>query len=295
MVINIVINVNIIHVIGIYKQNNRLIMKKEENFEHFLLTNFNLRKPDYIMKDKNGNNTLTSGWMKKRIYLFEHFSLPSVLNQINKNFIWLISIDKTTDYIFIRYLHSILDPINIIKIHIGIFDGQKHYLNTISDLLLKLSENKDYIITTRFDNDDLIHKNFINEIQKKFNYQDFMAINYLKIYMIDPYNYSKIYMDYRFSNHFISLIEKRKNKILTVFLKEDRLWNEKGKIIQITNNCYCCEIIHDNNLVNNFSGFPVMKKTNLIAFGLSGFYKNKLDLKFWKMSWFKLLKYLLKL
>ncbi|MBC8884563.1 hypothetical protein H9X57_17885 [Flavobacterium piscinae] len=40
------------------------------------------------------------------------------------------------------------------------------------------------MITSRIDNDDCIHKDFIDEIQRQFNYQDFLAIDNINGYTL---------------------------------------------------------------------------------------------------------------
>lgn len=55
-------------------------------------------------------------WMDKRVYIFEKICLPSILNQTNKDFIWLLSFsEKTPPYYYEKYQHY-----PFIKI---IFDG----------------------------------------------------------------------------------------------------------------------------------------------------------------------------
>ena len=43
---------------------------------------------------------------------------------------------------------------------------------------------KPYLITSMIDNDDCIHKEYINEVQKQFNNQEFLAIDFINGYIL---------------------------------------------------------------------------------------------------------------
>ena len=64
------------------------------SFQHFLLTNFNVRLPKFS-QDGNGLSVLTEEWLEHRLMLFERFCLPSVLGQTNLGFTWLVRYDDT--------------------------------------------------------------------------------------------------------------------------------------------------------------------------------------------------------
>jgi len=254
----------------------------EKPLKHFIITRFNLS-----VSDKN--------WMNYRMEIFTKYCLPSVLNQSNKNFIWLICLDTDTDTDFKTFFLNLHKKYNfIVPLFInGMQDfdvmHKHHIINHIQDA--------DYVVTSRLDNDDIIHKDYIKRIQEQFNYQKYMAVNFLKILIISTETEKKLHIDYSFSNHFISLIERvNKNKFKGCYDKKDRAWDVKGEIIQITNKPYVTETINGRNLLNNFRGFPVTRKTALNDFGLNGIYSNKLfdkaNFKLHKMCWRKLAIYL---
>ena len=57
-------------------------------FDHFVLTRF---AEDVF---KQSRKIKVEEWLNNRIKLFEKFCLPSIMNQTNKNFKWLLFIDK---------------------------------------------------------------------------------------------------------------------------------------------------------------------------------------------------------
>ncbi len=169
---------------------------------------------------------------------------------------------------------------------------QKH----TSDLLELKPKDCQYIITTRLDNDDLIHRRFVEIVQSKFNYQSYIAINFTEVYMLNPLDENRLHVEFQFSNHFVSLIEKVSDAgIRGCYSKDDRFWDVKGEVQQIAGGPYCAEIISDRNLVNDYRGFPVLKKRDLSEFSLAGDFSNnwysKSTFQIWKMSWFKAYRY----
>ena len=65
------------------------------DFYHILLTAYNIKKYGW---DGTGNvhikgkrkSVSVEEWLEYRFYLFEKFCLQSVVNQTNKNFMWII-------------------------------------------------------------------------------------------------------------------------------------------------------------------------------------------------------------
>ncbi len=267
-----------------------------ENFKHFIVTRFNLRTSNNKWnKDKNINRTIDNSWMLYRINIFNQYCLPSVLNQSCENFTWIICLDIETDEKFRLFFHTLSQKYSfIVPLYI---DGMQNLNSKYKEYIINQLGNEKYIITSRLDNDDILHRDYIKKIQEQFDFQKYQAVNFLKILMISPENKNKIHIDYSFSNHFISLIEEiNENTFKGCYSKRDRHWNIKGEITQIIDKPYVAETIHDRNLLNQFRGFPVLKKMNLKAFAIEETYKTKIldkdNFKLHKMSWGKLAIYL---
>ncbi len=248
-----------------------------------------------MSKDKSGNDVLTDEWLKHRLNIFNNYCLPSVVSQTNRNFLWLIYFDSTTNET-VRQQNANLENQYPGLIKIIYADGYNDFLKrNCSDILSFCSGEEDHVITSRLDNDDIIHKDFVKKIQENYSGQEFTAVNFVKILMFNPEIKNKLHIDYIFSNHFISLIEKiTPGGIQGCYSRADRQWGGI-KVIQVNDKPYCLEIITDKNLLNSFRGFPVFKMTDLSDFQLRNIYmRNKVldidNLKIWKMSWGKYLK-----
>lgn len=266
------------------------------SYRHFIITRFNLRNSNPAWsKDKAGKEVLTGDWMKKRMELFLNYCLPSVINQTNKNFLWFIYFDTTTSD-EIRKINNELEGKYQGLVQIFYAGGYNDFLQRYcADVLSFCVSGQDHVITTRLDNDDIIHKDFVKNIQENYSAQPFTTVNFVKILMMTPSTINRLHIDYIFSNHFISLIEQISEKgIEGCYSKGDRHWLDT-ETIQITDKPYCIEIISDTNLLNSYTGFPVFKKTQLSDFGLGDMIvRNSLsdpsNFKIWKMSWRKYLK-----
>jgi len=131
-------------------------------------------------------------------------------------------------------------------------DGMDLFLPSIKDYINDY--NDEYIITSSLDNDDCISRTYIEEIQKKFNQQDFMAVDFVDGYTLQIQPNIKIGKKLHQYNPFISLIEKNKNPI-TVCDVSHRIWKKENRILQIRNKRIWSSIIHLENKVNEFTGY----------------------------------------
>ncbi len=271
----------------------------KHNFNHFIITRFNLKSSQSNWKtDKNNSVTLSDEWLEHRINLFKTYCLPSIISQTNKNFIWLIYFDSDTPEKYKKIIELLLGTYKsfILPKYVSSYD--KFLTSYTQDILNLLHPEKEFVITTRIDNDDVLHKNYIDIVQKQFANQEFMTVNCIKIYHYNIVKPERLFINYTFSNQFISLIEKISNKNITgCYARGDRFWNKKGEIIQIGNDVYCMELIHDKNLLNDLCGFPVLRRKNLSDFQLLNPIQNismKDLIMIWKMSWKKYFIYLFK-
>lgn len=220
-------------------------------FKHYLITRFNLRNPKWNTT-KNNESLLTDEWMEHRMQLFENFCLSSVKGQSNQNFKWLIFFDVTTSKKFQDKINTLLNKQpNILPFYI---DGMPNFHKAIIDYIDKDSQEVSHIITSRIDNDDCIHKDYIDTIQKQFNNQDFMAIDVVKGYSLQISPEMMLGKKEHVFNPFISLIESTKN-YKTVWQSDHNMWKTENRIVRITNKRLWMSIIHEKNKVNEFDGY----------------------------------------
>lgn len=236
-------------------------------FRHFLVTRFNLRVDSWD-QTKNGEKVLTEDWLEKRFYLFENFCLPSVKHQHNQHFTWCIYFDENTPALYRKRIAGIAEEYANIRIfYINGADAMSSSLVTFIRSQVGTGDN--YIITTRLDNDDMIHQDFISVIQSLFVQADKAVIDLQNGYQLciendhaEARNYTNIF------NPFISVIENLP-VIETVFSKPHFEWRYIPKIIEYKDSLLWCEIIHQSNKLNTVKkGIQKIYHFNASAFGL---------------------------
>ena len=194
--------------------------------------------------------------MDERLELFSNYCLPSVINQSNKNFKWLLFFDSSTSDKYRAKIESILQKNDlIVPFYI---DGMPKFNEAILNYLKENAADKDYLITSRIDNDDCIHKDFINEIQKQFNKQEFLAIDNINGYtlQVEP-NFILGKKEHIF-NPFISLIERNDNP-KTVWHYVHNMWKKETRLIHLSEKRLWLSVIHGKNKVNEFDGYGNIK------------------------------------
>lgn len=220
-------------------------------FRHYLITRFNLRKQDWEVT-KNNEKLLTETWLEDRFWLFENFCLPSVAGQSNKNFQWLLYFDTTTPSEYRKRIEELVQPFSFIKLFY--VDGMEAFYPGIKKYVNAHAAQIPYIITSRIDNDDAIHRDFIDEIQKQFHQQRYRVIDCIKGYSLQVSPAVMLGKKEHIFNPFISLIERNENP-QTIWYNYHTAWKKERRITYITHRRLWIAVIHEKNKVNNFNGY----------------------------------------
>lgn len=213
-------------------------MKKSDVFSHYILTRFNFGLYDREDADK---------WMKDRMPLFEK-TKESVLSQ-EGDFKWIISVDMRTPA---KYLKKIFTDDRMIKTEL---DMRQVFLQG------EVKAKTEWVITTRFDNDDLLKPGAVKIIQQYFK-------PYIHVVDIDYYQLKDgvEYTSERFTSTspFLSLIEpssrvmtalcRPHSKLVTGYPFPDGLDVIRGKKIP---GIYANMVLHGNNAANKLVGQKV--------------------------------------
>jgi hypothetical protein len=190
----------------------------------------------------------TEEWLVHRFKLFEEYCLPSVLNQSNKQFHWCLLLDLHTHPKYKRRIEKLVSAHS--NIHLG-YIGRgylfgNYFINYIKN---NLDASDTFILTTRLDNDDMIHREFVETVQRLFMPAEGAIIDLESGYQIDIRSgHIRVY-DQKF-NHFISLIESV-NHFKTVWNQKHKYWSDAQHVIQYSDSRLWVEIIHENNYAND--------------------------------------------
>jgi hypothetical protein len=221
-------------------------------FKHFIITRYNV-KPDGENFGKH-HAINTEKWMDHRFSLFRDFCFPSIVNQTNQNFVWLIFLNADTKPVFSEQISSL---INEHKHFRTIFiDGFGEFFKTLRSVIHEEMQGEKYLITSRLDNDDCIRRDFIQEVQNQFQMQHKCIIDFphglsLEIEPRIRLAFRKITM-----NPFISLIENAASFHTVMYYFGHRQWKNSGaEIISIKHRRVWMQVIHKYNVSNTFKGF----------------------------------------
>lgn len=238
-------------------------------YKHFLATRFNVRIGGWDTT-KNGETLLDDIWMDNRFELFENYCFPSVINQFNQNFTWCIYFDLNTNEVYKQRIKKLTEPYPNIRIF---------FINSIGELkphlidFIKSGENNDcdYIITSRLDTDDLLHRDYIKVVQQLFKPKHNCIIDLRCGYQISIERGECQIRNYTNNfNPFISFIEK-KECVETVFNQMHKEWLKAENVIVDSKNKLWIELVHTKNKINTVNcNLEYALKFNEKEFGLNG-------------------------
>lgn len=233
-------------------------------FQHFVLTRFNLRDPA-LEKEAGNVSVVSEDWLTSRLALFENYCLPTVKNQTNKDFTWLVFFDVTTPDAFKEKINAYAEGFeNFVPIFIK---GMDEFLPSITKEV-KARLTQPYVITSRLDNDDSWHQDFVNEIQKEFAQQDFLALDVVDGYTMQVEPQVRLGKRSHVHNPFISLIEKADNFVTVWSRKRHGHWSKVKALKPIRNKRLWMSVIHEENKTNEFLGYDNISWDEITAFNL---------------------------
>lgn len=219
------------------------------DYKHFLITRFNL-KVEAWKTTKNAEEVRTEAWLKNRFELFESYCLPSVMNQTNQHFVWYVFFDVDTPDLFRGKVDEIAAKYaNFRPVYI---DGLEALVGAVTGLIEGGIENgrPQYVITTRMDNDDIIHKDFIKRIQEAFVPVHGTVIDAREGYQLSIEKHKSEVREYTHPfNAFVSVIEKS-TACKTVLSKMHYDWAKSDNVIVIDDARLWIELVHQRNKMN---------------------------------------------
>lgn len=224
----------------------------DQQLKHFLITRFNLKNEQWTQQ-----NVLSEDWLEKRIELFEKVCFPSVINQSNQHFIWLIFFDIDTPQTIKNYVEENYTS-DLIQIHY--IDGFKELESSCRSIVSSQIEHDSFYITSRLDNDDALHKEYIETIKNLSIPQSKTVIDIVRGYQLYHQNKGCRAKSYSSKfNPFISLISNA-NDLELIIDKQHLDWNTKEyHCISYYDKKLWLQYIHDNNQLNTLiSSLPTI-------------------------------------
>lgn len=221
-------------------------------FNHFFLTKFNVRSfPDL-------RPGCDSAWLENRFRLFDRYCFPSVRNQSNQNFKWLVFFDIDTPNSFKQKIAEYTKWENFIPLYLDFPLPYGEFPAEAREVVCQVvASDCEYLITTWLDNDDAIHQDYVNMIQDNFSQQEAETLNFIFGYQLSQ---GKLYFDFEMANHFISLIERYDPDTFNTCLCKPH--KEIYQVCKSAQKIICkpawVEVVHGSNYMNVYRrGFRI--------------------------------------
>ncbi len=240
-----------------------------ENFKHIISTRFNV-PTEIWTTTREGKKPLSDEWLEDRFEIFRKYCLPSFKNQSQKNFVWLVFFDILTPQKYLGLIDDIQKDCN--QFHpVFVQDFQEMSAKLLEIIPQFLDDNSEYLVTTDIDNDDMIHRSFVAEVQKSFKPIHNLVIDLRLGLQLTKTGANKGVANYYYqvANPFISLVEKTTD--FRTVTKENHLnYRNYPNIVKADKTPLFIQFIHKNNLMNDtFQNSKRISKINYSDFGIS--------------------------
>lgn len=208
-------------------------------FDHLVITRFNVRVTV---------TPASESWLRHRLTYFERVCCPSIRSQTNINFRWIVLFDSDSATWFQHEVRRLSSEAEFEPVWVeGPFSP-----SLVASITAERSK-KEWLITSRVDNDDAIARDYVDLVQHQFERQEFEFINFQSglqltdsgelLHRLDP------------SNAFISLIERRTSAPPRgVYLSSHDEVERHGKMKQVSSHPMWLQMIHDRNGRNEARG-----------------------------------------
>lgn len=199
---------------------------------------------------------LDRDYLKKRFDLFDKYTFPSVYNQTDKDFIWLVLFHKDTPNEFVELIDNYRAVLPAFTPCFLNDEESYDVFNFVSDYIREIQDGGDIrVISSRVDNDDVIHHEFVKTTKEYLSKsKDTMFLSYENGFQYEiATRYCTEYCE--IGNHFLAMITGTKdvNSILSAG-DHDQVMKTRSddvKTIVKTKIPMWCEIISDSNCINS--------------------------------------------
>src|SRR5690606_19063161 len=180
--------------------------------------------------------------------LFLNYCFPSVKNQSCQNFKWLVFFDIGTPKKYVGLVEELKNSYpNFIPLFI---DGSKELNSSLTEFVSERKKYHDFILMNRIDNDDIIHKDFVRNIQIIARSEHNLVIDVRKGYQL-VMNHDLV--EYRICeqkfNPFISIVQ-RAEQYVSIFSRQHTEWEKEENIIIYNEKPLWIQVIHGRNKLN---------------------------------------------
>lgn len=221
-------------------------------YQHFVITRFNL-------PIAGGSLGLDADWLTHRLKIFREICAPSISRQTTQAFDWLVFFDRRTPT-------EVRDQVDDLarRFHFQPIWAAKEFSAPLAgDEVVQRVGDARFVITTRLDNDDALHSQFVARVQSQFRACPAYLNFPFGCQLVSGNFYLRIYL----GSPFLSRIEAAQD-IRTVYEAEH--WRpEKHRPAQLwTARPAWLQVVHGRNVANEVRGIWTRADQLTEAFGV---------------------------
>lgn len=227
-------------------------------FKHVMITRYFTRHSSNP-SDFEARLGDVSAWLEDRLLLFKKYCLPSVIAQSVQNFTWLLYFDETTPKDHLQKVRELLAPYPNFKIHLSrLLSTEDH----AADVRAEMDSETQWVLTSRLDNDDGLHREFIKNLQAQLQFEKREFLNFPSgiIYYRDH-----TYLFRHRSNAFVSYFEPA-HDVSTVICSKHLFVERVAPLRQLVSPPAFLQVVHGRNRSNKPRGTRVHRMLALNGF-----------------------------
>lgn len=242
-----------------------------ERVEHFLLTVFNVGLYTSTRADRTGQvvSEASEAWMRHRLDLFDRYCFPSIAGQSCREFTWLVFVDADTPpqqraaleaYEAWPNLRLVSAPPGAATRDRGLFGAEA--------VAQRADPAADYVITSRLDNDDALHRDYMGLVRSEIPRRHRAMLGFPNGLCLDG---GRLLARHYPRNPFPSMIERPGSPgphrgLLTVWSGEhDRVHLLASEFRQAATGPMWLQVVHERNLLNRPRGDDVPLTCEVLA------------------------------
>lgn len=206
------------------------------SLSHVLLTRFNLAMD---FGGKAQRRWLDEAWLQDRVRLFERYCYPSVLAQTCQDFTWLVLCDEASPLWLTEWLQESCPRATAIRVT----DARRETLEPHLP-------NCEWLLSTRLDSDDALHRDFIGTVQ---SYTHEPGRTFLDPVIGYTLSGNRFYRRTYRNSPFLSLMERRERASL-VYSVQHQEASRYGPVVPINGGPMWVQVIHGDNVSNSVVG-----------------------------------------
>ncbi len=207
------------------------------DFDHLLLTRFSAVLGHHL-------EPASEEWLRYRLAFFYDACYSSVCQQLDAEFEWLVLFDDRCPEGFRADVETLAKGV-----FTPVWTHEAFRRDTFAPLVEAIA-HQPFLITTRIDSDDAIATDFMAAVQRQFDHQELLFVNFSRGVQID--RSGAVYLCDQLSSPFLSLIEKRSEgrPPLTVFGPKHARARRSGPLREVRSRPMWAQVVHGSNLSN---------------------------------------------